>query len=200
MDNCVKKNKNWHLLTFISLLIARYVFEEVKLGFYVVGHTHEDIDGCFGYLSKKLKEENNYILVDLMRAFMISHENPFILQLIHEIPDFKSWVLGCLKDGPKTLVGHIDMHLFRFFVDSSGWLMMQYKVSPTNPVWSSINGFQIKLWKINSNNSPKLFTRVPSLVLYYPIWGNDASRLMEKEKFISSRLSKYMDFYKVGIT
>jgi hypothetical protein len=22
-----------------------------------------------------------------------------------------------LKDGPKTLVGHIDMHLFRFFVD-----------------------------------------------------------------------------------
>ncbi len=130
MDNCVKKNKNWHLLTFISLLIVRDVFEEVKLGFYVVGHTHEDIDGCFGYLSKKLKEENNYILVDLMRAFMISHENPFILQLIHEIPDFKSWVLGCLKDGTKMLVGHIDMHLFRFFVDSSGWLMMQYKVSP----------------------------------------------------------------------
>jgi len=124
MDNCVKNNKNRHLLTFISLLIARDVFEEVKLGFYVVGHTHEDIDGCFGYLSKNLKEENNYILVDLMRAFMISHENPFILQLIPKIPDFKSWVLGCLKDGPKTLVGHTDMHLFRFFVDSSCWLMM----------------------------------------------------------------------------
>jgi hypothetical protein len=29
------------------------VFEEVKLGFIVVGHTHEDIDGCFRYLSKK---------------------------------------------------------------------------------------------------------------------------------------------------
>jgi hypothetical protein len=40
--------------------------------FLVVGCTHENIDGCFGYLLEKLKEENNYILADLMRAFMIS--------------------------------------------------------------------------------------------------------------------------------
>ncbi len=56
MDNYVKDNKNKYLLAFFSLLMAREVFEEVKLRFLVVGHTHEDIDGCFGYLSKKLKE------------------------------------------------------------------------------------------------------------------------------------------------
>ncbi len=56
MDNCVKDNKNHHLLAFLSFLIAREVFEEVQLRFLVVGHTHEDIDGSFGYLSKKLKE------------------------------------------------------------------------------------------------------------------------------------------------
>jgi hypothetical protein len=72
MDDCVKDNKNWHLLGFLSLLTARDVFEEVKLGFLVVGHTHEDINGCFGYLSKKLKEENNYISTNLMKTFMIS--------------------------------------------------------------------------------------------------------------------------------
>jgi hypothetical protein len=55
MDNCVKNNKNRHLLVFLSLLTARDVFEEVKLGFLVVGHTHKDINGCFGYLSKKLE-------------------------------------------------------------------------------------------------------------------------------------------------
>jgi hypothetical protein len=40
-----------------------------------------------------------------------------------------------------------------------------------------------------------------SQVLFYicPIWGNDASRSVERVKFISSRLSKYMDFWKVGI-
>ncbi len=43
----MKDNKNQHLLAF-SLLIVRDVFVEVKLGFLVIGHTHEDIDGCFG--------------------------------------------------------------------------------------------------------------------------------------------------------
>jgi hypothetical protein len=111
-----------------------------------------------------------------MRAFMILHERLFIPQLIQEIPDFKS----CLKDGPELLIGHTNMHLFRFFVDFSSWLVMQYKVSPIDLVWSPIDGPLIRLWKVNPNGSPKLLTRVPSLVLYCPIWGNNASRSMGK--------------------
>jgi beta-lactamase superfamily II metal-dependent hydrolase len=57
-------------------------FEEVQLGFLVVSHTHEDIDGSFSYLLKNLKYQNNYVLVDLMKAFMVSQERSFILQLI----------------------------------------------------------------------------------------------------------------------
>jgi hypothetical protein len=55
MDNCVKDNKNHHLLAFLSLLIAIKVSEEIQLGHFIVGHTHEDIDGSFKYLSKKNK-------------------------------------------------------------------------------------------------------------------------------------------------
>ncbi len=72
INNCVETNKNLHLLVFLLLLTTKDVFEEVKLGFFIIGHTHEDIDGSFGYLSKKLKEENNYILANLMTVFMIS--------------------------------------------------------------------------------------------------------------------------------
>jgi hypothetical protein len=82
------------------------------LGFLVVGHTHEHIDGNFGYLSKKLKEQNNYVLVDLMKTFMVSQERPFIPQFIQEISNFKSWVQGYMKDGLEVLVGHTNMHLF----------------------------------------------------------------------------------------
>jgi hypothetical protein len=60
------------------------IFEGVQLGFLVVGHTHEDIDESFCYLSKKLKKNKNYVLVDLMKAFM--QERPFIPQPIQEIP------------------------------------------------------------------------------------------------------------------
>jgi hypothetical protein len=112
MDNCVKVNKNQHVLIFLSLLTTNEVFEEAQLGFLLVGHMHNDIDGNFGYLSKKLRKQNNYVLMDLMKTFMVSQEQPFISQLIQEIPDFKSWVEGYLKYRLEVLVGHIDMHLF----------------------------------------------------------------------------------------
>ncbi len=43
----MKDNKNKYMLVFFSLLTTREVFEEVELGFLMVVHTHEDIDGCF---------------------------------------------------------------------------------------------------------------------------------------------------------
>jgi hypothetical protein len=74
---------------------------------------------------------------------------------------------------------------------------MQYKVSPKDHVWSPIDGPLVILWKANRNGSPKLPNIVPRPILYRPIWSNDALRLVEKEKFLSFRLSKYVDFWKV---
>jgi hypothetical protein len=82
MDNCVKDNKNRHLLMFLSLLITREVFKKVQMEFLMVGHTHEDIDESFGYLLKKLKEQNNNVIEDLMKTFMLSQDRPFNPQLI----------------------------------------------------------------------------------------------------------------------
>ncbi len=54
-----------------SILTMKDVVKEVKLGFLVVDHNHEDIDGCFGYLSKMLRKQHNYILANLMKAFIV---------------------------------------------------------------------------------------------------------------------------------
>ncbi len=78
MDNCMKDNKNRQLLAFLSLLITCEVFVEVQLGFLPVVHTHEDIDGSFGYLLKKLREQNNYVMANLMKAFVLFQDHPFI--------------------------------------------------------------------------------------------------------------------------
>jgi hypothetical protein len=67
---------------------------------------------------------------------MVPQDRPFILQLIQKIPDIKSWVKRYLKDGLETLMGHTSMHLFQFYVDYIGWLMMWYKVSSTKSLWS----------------------------------------------------------------
>jgi hypothetical protein len=65
------------------------------------------------------------------------------LQLIQEILDFKFWVNGYLNNGLDILVSHMDMHLFWFFVDEVMWPIMQYKVSPTNALWSPKDGMGI---------------------------------------------------------
>jgi hypothetical protein len=70
-------------------------------------------------LLKQLTKQNDHVLVDLMKAFMVLL---FILQLIQEILDFKSWILGYLKldlDDPKVLTGHIDALVFYAIV--FGW-------------------------------------------------------------------------------
>jgi hypothetical protein len=55
LDNSVKDSKNRFVMAFYSLLTARGIFKEVTMGFLVVGHTYEDIDAYFSYLSKLLK-------------------------------------------------------------------------------------------------------------------------------------------------
>jgi hypothetical protein len=62
--------------------MVREVFEEVKLGFLVVDHTHEDIDGCFGYLSKKLREQKGPTI--LLGASHAPLDHYFILKIFLE--------------------------------------------------------------------------------------------------------------------
>jgi hypothetical protein len=41
----------------------------------------------------------------------------------------------------------MELHLFRFSMDKVGWLVMQYKVFPTDALWSPKGGMAIWLWK-----------------------------------------------------
>ena len=74
LDNSAKDNKNRYVMAFCSLLTAKKVFKVVTVGFLIVGHTHEDIDAHFSYLSKLLKMKNTYVLADLMKALMDSQK------------------------------------------------------------------------------------------------------------------------------
>ena len=133
LDNSAKDNKNQYIMAFCSLLTAKKVFKEVTVGFLIVGHTHEDIDAHFSYLSKLLKMKNTYILADLMKAFMDSQKTTaFIPELVQEVADFKKFFHGYQHDGANKLIGLGEMHLFKFYVeekgDDMGWLVMRYKV------------------------------------------------------------------------
>jgi hypothetical protein len=56
---------------FSSLLKTKEVFEKMQLGFFIVGHMDENINGSYGYLSKNLKKQNIYV-GRLNEVFMVS--------------------------------------------------------------------------------------------------------------------------------
>ncbi len=76
--------------------------------------------------------------------------------------------------------------------------MMQYKVFPTFDLWSFKDGPTIWLWKKDCTWWAKLLMSVLNLVPSHPIWGNDELRVGEKERFISSRILKYIEFGSLG--
>ncbi len=91
------------------------------------------------------------------------------------------------------------MHLFQIFVDSSRWLVMQYKVFPIDSIWSPKDGLVIWLWKFDDQCHPKLPNGILKHVPFQPIWGNDAPKSINKKKFINSGISKYLEFWKLNI-
>ena len=163
-------NKNRFVMAYLSLLTAIKVFKEIQVGFLMVGHTHEDIDAYFRYLSKKLKNANTFVFPDLMKEFMTSRHLPFVPQLIQEVADFKAFIKDYHHDGASVLKGIIDMDLFQFYVDDQGWPVMQYKKSSTNADWlPKVN--PIRMWKEDANKNPKLPLGKSFPVQPNPIWG-----------------------------
>jgi hypothetical protein len=71
---------------------------------------------------------------------------------------------------------------------------MQYKVYVTNVLWSPKDGSTIDLWKEDVAGQAKLSMAVPHHVPFHPIWGVHELKACEKERFISSKISKYIEF------
>ena len=158
LDNASGDNKNRWVFAFCSLLIYKGIFREVYINFLIVGHTHEDIDAMFGRWSERLKTNNYPTVPRLMKSFMECEAHPVIPHFIEEVPDFKRFVDGYLGSGGDFLSGHSKSQQFKFYMDSSGWPLMEYKNLCTDKIWLPEHGNGIRLWSETEDGRP----RVPS--------------------------------------
>jgi len=207
LDNSARDNKNQYIMAFLSLLTARKVFQEIQVGFLLVGHTHEDIDGYFSYLSKQLKTTNTFVLSDLMKTFMESQFLSFIPELIQEVADFKSFIKGYAQE----LVGLKEMHIFRFFLDNDDWPVFQYKKSALDPDWLPRSS-SVRMWKDDGRGRPLLPSGDPPALQIRPPWGHvlpgrygdkevtadDARDANQKKDGIRAGIRKYIKIWESG--
>jgi hypothetical protein len=72
-------------------------------------------------------------------------------------------------------------------------------VFPTYSKWSPKDGLVIRLWKSDDQGHHKLPSGIPKHVFFRLIWGINVSKSVEKERFINSGISKYLEFWKLNI-
>jgi hypothetical protein len=78
--------------------------------------------------------------------------------------------------------------------------LLQSGVATINVLWSLKDGLTLQLWKEDGIGWPKLLMGVLNLVPFCPIWGNDELRACQEEMFINRRISKYIEFWKLGMS
>jgi hypothetical protein len=149
LDNCTKDNKCRYVFCFWSLLVAKGIFKEVFVSFFIVGHTHNDIDASFERWSMKLHEEDFPTIHFLMKLYMDLDNVPIIPHLIEEVSNFKTFIKPFILKGGDRLVGHTKAQQFRLYMCDDGLPAMQFKVLCTSPNWGPEEG--ILVWRQNED-------------------------------------------------
>jgi hypothetical protein len=136
---------------FLSLLTALGVFITIEVGFLLVGHTHEDIDGTYGRMSSNLKSKDIYSLPEMMDTYRtIEEKQVFPPTLIDKVYDFKIFLNGYIKEGKNALVRHLNVQYFQFIV-LNDVPVLRYKESIRDIEWSE----PVELWNIDEQGRPK---------------------------------------------
>ena len=65
LDNTLRENKNNLVFTYLNILVRKLILKKIKIGFLIVGHTHNNIDQIFSKFSMKLNKVKYFSLPTL---------------------------------------------------------------------------------------------------------------------------------------
>lgn len=96
MDNTAAQNKNTEVFAYLSMLVHKCVFTKIKVGFLMVGHTHDQIDQMFSRFSVMLRLKKAFTLPDLISVLEQSYTPRPVFKIVRDVPDFREflWPVG----------------------------------------------------------------------------------------------------------
>lgn len=62
LDNSCRENKNQIVFGYLNMLVELRIFQKVKVGFLLVGNTHDHVDQMFSHFSVTLRRNHVGIL------------------------------------------------------------------------------------------------------------------------------------------
>lgn len=152
-DNC-GENKNKEMFAYFSALIEQEIFDEIRVNFLIVGHTHSNLDQYFSVYSKKIRK-SDYIASPLaMHELYNSAHNilkhPDMEPRRHELEFLRfthDWVTYFGPVLNKKLVWYKIPHCFRLTRVAGRAICQTQVFSPENDgdaVWNPPQPLKVK--------------------------------------------------------
>ena len=77
---------------YLSILVEMGIFKKVKVGFLLVGHTHDHIDQIFSHFLVTLRRKNVGRLPSLIECIKKSYIPEPIFHILEEIVDMRRFI------------------------------------------------------------------------------------------------------------
>ena len=94
LDNTSRENKNQVLFGYLNMLVELGIFKKIKVGFLLVGHTHDHIDQMFSRFSVTLRRKGVGSLPSLIECIKKSYIPEPVFHVLEETIDMRRFIFG----------------------------------------------------------------------------------------------------------
>lgn len=199
LDNTSRENKNKYLMAYFNMLVEKGIFKKIKLGFLLVGHTHDQIDQMFSRFSVKLNKQRAFRLDALEEIILDSYKPRPEIVFVEEVADFRKFITD--KDQPNhdglagnvliTLNGIRDQKQFRIkqVVGDDGFPHTEFhaKHLSTTPDWGERVEFLRYIPTSPMWVAPQMALKCPSGAINEDREANEAGSAEEDDVFFQNQ-------------
>jgi hypothetical protein len=145
LDNTCRENKNNLLFSYLHMLLKKNVFQKIKVGFLLVGHTHDNIDQMFSRFSTKLAKCKAFVYKDLCQVIRESYKPQPEIILLSETFDFRRFAFTEPSIVISQLRNHTFSHQFKLAFAHEGDVIptMWAKKFSTSTTWTPQQGVKL---------------------------------------------------------
>src|SRR5450759_689618 len=145
LDNTSRENKNNLLFTYLHMLVVKKVFRKIKVGFLIVGHTHDQIDQMFSRFSVRLAKCKAFTYEALCTIIKDSYKPVPDINLLTETFDFRRFAFSDPSIVVHTLQNIIFHHQYKImYCDADDIVPSQWgKKFSTDTDWKPNGGVKL---------------------------------------------------------
>ena len=107
LDNTSRENKNKFTMAYFNMLVEKGIFKKIKIGFLIVGHTHDQIDQMFSQFSVKLNRQRAFRLDSLKEIIIDSYTPKPEIIFVDQVADFKKFVSDRDQPNDEQMSGNV---------------------------------------------------------------------------------------------